>query len=152
MTTDSERKAGAALAAAPCSAHLRAMGELWDEIEPMTKGTPADFWLQEWRAIGDEKTFAEWRGFEATELQVRYFLEDLTHYFAEEMQMIGGEELYMMTLRDGRAVMTKIAETADKFGARFGDAARMPVTPTEMVTMVQNAGADLQPPPNNLKP
>ena len=114
---------------------MKTMGELWDIIEPLAESTPAEFWLKQWKMLGDDTTFDRWRAFEASELQVRYLLEDLTAYFQEEMSHISTDEFYAVTLRNGRAVMTMIAEAADRFGSHFGDAARIPATPSEALMM-----------------
>ena len=111
---------------------MKTMGDLWDAIVESVAGNfDAEDWLRQWKAIGDDTTFSEWRAFEPSELQVRYLLEDLMEFFRERMAMISGEELYSMTLSDGREAMNKIAELADRIGPRFGDAARAPATPTE---------------------
>lgn len=114
---------------------MQSIGELWDAIAvAVGDNFVSKDWLQQWKAIGDDTTFQEWRGFEPTELQVCYLLEDLMAFFCERMQSISGEELYLMTLREGREAMNKIAEIADRIGSGFGNAARAPATPTEALT------------------
>ena len=111
---------------------MRTMGELWDAISEAVAGNfDAEIWLEQWLTLGDDTTFAQWRDFEATELQVRYLLEDLHGYFVERMESICTEAVYSSTLERGRDAMNKIADIADRFGKGFGDAARRPATPTE---------------------
>jgi hypothetical protein len=115
---------------------MKTMTDLWDAIVESVDGHfVAEDWLREWKTLGDEVTFAEWCAFEATELQVRNLLEDLIAFFRERIQGISGEELYSMTLREGREAMNRIADIADRFGDGFGNAARAPATLPEALVM-----------------